>query len=123
MFVGDRLRARREAKNLTQGHIEQRTGLFRSYISRIENGHTIPSVDTLEKWARALDVPLYQLFYDGEEPPKLPHLPGRRTAGEIAFGSSKKEARFLQKFRRLLARIKKRDRQLLIHMAQKMARR
>lgn len=69
MLIGDRLRAIREAKKLFQGDIEERSGLKRSYVSRVENGHTIPSVETLEKLARALEVPLYQLFYEGEKPP------------------------------------------------------
>ncbi len=123
MLIGDRLRAFRDAKNLTQGDIETRTGLKRSYVSRVECGHTVPSVETLEKFARALKVPLYQSFYEGEKPPKLPHLPKRMTAEDIAFGSSKKEARFLEKFRLLLARLKERNQQLLLHLAQKMARR
>ncbi len=123
MLIGDRLRAFRETKRLTQGDIEKRTGLLRSYISRVENGHTVPSVETLEKWSRALEVPLYQLFYEGKEPPKLPHLPKRKTAAEIAFGSSRKEAAILTRFRRSLARMRKLDRQLLLYMAQKMARR
>jgi transcriptional regulator with XRE-family HTH domain len=61
MLIGDRLRALREQKHLSQGHIEKRTGLLRCYVSRVENGHTVPSVSTLEKWARALEVPLYQI--------------------------------------------------------------
>jgi len=69
------LRTLREKKELSQGDIEQRTGLKRSYVSRVENGHTVPSIDTLEKLARALEVPLYQLFYDGDLPPRLPSLP------------------------------------------------
>jgi transcriptional regulator with XRE-family HTH domain len=68
MVISDRLRELRESKNLSQGDIEKRTGLFRCYISRVENGHTVPSIETLEKLARALEVPLYQLFYDGENP-------------------------------------------------------
>ncbi len=75
MIIGDRLRALREEKKLSQGDIEKRTGLLRCYISRVENGHTVPAIETLEKLARALEVPLYQLFYDGEEPPQLPNLP------------------------------------------------
>ena len=67
MIIGDRLRTIREQKKLSQGDIEHRCGLLRCYISRVENGHTIPNVETLEKWARALEVPLYQLFYDGDE--------------------------------------------------------
>src|SRR5712692_1560493 len=123
MLLAHRLRAIREAKNFSQGDIEERSGLKRSYISRVENGHTIPSVDTLEKWVRALEVPLYQLFYVGEEPPKLPHLPKRKTAEEIGWGSSGKEARILNKLRRLLGRMNESKRRLLLHMAQKMARR
>ncbi|MHB8413230.1 MAG: helix-turn-helix domain-containing protein [Candidatus Acidiferrales bacterium] len=123
MIIGDRLRILREGKKLSQGDIEKRTGLLRCYISRVENGHTVPAVETLEKFARALGVPLYQLFYDGEEPPQLPNLPMRKAEGEIAWGSSGQDARVLPKFRRLLGRIEDGDRRLLLHMAQKMANR
>lgn len=123
MLIGERIRALREAKDLSQGDIEERCGLLRVYISRVENGHTIPSVETLERLARALDVPLYQLFYEGKERPKLPHLPKRKAADEITRGESRKEIHFWQKPRGLLARMKKPDRELLFHMAQKMARR
>ena len=123
MIICDRLRALRESKKLSQGDIEKRTGLLRCYISRVENGHTVPSIETLEKLARAMEVPLYQLFYDGEEPPELPKLPMRKTADDIAWGSKGKEARLLSRFRRLLARTKEPDRRLLLYMAQKMAHR
>ena len=123
MLIGDRMRAICEAKKLSQGDIETRTGLKRSHVSRVENGHTVPSIETLEKLARALEVPPYQLFYQGEEPPRLPRLPKRKTAEEIACGSTGKEARILEKFRRLLGRMDESKRQLLLHMAQKMARR
>ncbi len=123
MIIGDRLRALREEKKFSQGDIEKRTGLLRCYISRVENGHTVPAIETLEKMARALEIPLYQLFYDGEEPPELPNLPKRRTSDEIAWGSSGKDARLLNKFRRLLGRVDEGDRKLLLYMAQKMANR
>ncbi|HEX2711864.1 MAG TPA: helix-turn-helix transcriptional regulator [Candidatus Acidoferrales bacterium] len=123
MFIGERIRLLRETKKLSQGDIEQRCGLLRSYLSRVENGHTVPSVETLEKLARALEVPIYQLFYSGEEPPKLPNLPKRKTAAEVAWGSSKKEARFLDQFRRLLGRIDESDRRLLLYVAHRMANR
>jgi transcriptional regulator with XRE-family HTH domain len=122
MVIADRLRALREQKNLSQGDIEKRTGLLRCYISRVENGHTVPAIETLEKMARAMEVPLYQLFYDGEEPPKLPNIPRRRTGDDIAWGSSGKDARILNNFRRLLKRASESDRKLLLFMAQKMAR-
>ena len=72
--------------------------------------------------ARALEVPMYQLFYDGEEPPKLPNLPKRRSADDIAWGSTGKDARFLSKLRRLLGRMDEENRKLLLFMALKMAR-
>jgi transcriptional regulator with XRE-family HTH domain len=121
MIIGDRLRAIREEKNLSQGDIEKRTGLIRCYVSRVENGHTVPALDTIEKFARALEVPLYQLFYEGEQPPVLPHLPKRRTSDDIVWGSSRKEARLLTQFQRLLGRVNEKDRSLLLFLAQKMA--
>ena len=123
MIVGDRLRLLRETKKLSQGNIEKRTGLLRCYISRVENGHTVPAIETLEKLARALELPLYQLFYDGQEPPELPNLPKGKMADNIAWGSQGKEARLLSRFRRLLSRTKEPDRCLLLFMAQKMANR
>jgi transcriptional regulator with XRE-family HTH domain len=123
MIIGDRLREMREAKQLSQGDIEKRTGLLRCYISRVENGHTVPAIETLEKMARALEIPLYQLFYDGEEPPVLPNLPKRKSSGNDAWGSSGKNARYLNKLRRLMGKSDDNNRKLLLHMAQKMAHR
>jgi len=121
MIVGERLRALREERNFSQGEIEKRTGLLRCYISRVENGHTVPAVETLEKFARALEVPMYQLLYDGETPPQLPNL-RRKTARENGWGDSGRDARTLAKFRRLLSKAKEDDRLLLLSIAYKMAR-
>jgi transcriptional regulator with XRE-family HTH domain len=122
MIIGDRLRELREEKQLSQGDIEKRTGLLRCYISRVENGHTVPAIETMEKMARALEIPMYQLFYDGDEPPKVLNLPKRKT-DEDAWGSSGKDARFLNKLRRVLSKTDEEHRKLVFHMAQKMARR
>jgi transcriptional regulator with XRE-family HTH domain len=121
MIIGDRLRAIREQKKLSQGDIEHRCGLLRCYLSRVENGHTIPNIETLEKWARALEVPMYRLFYDGDQPPKLPNLPNRKTEADLLWGISGKEAQLLRIFRRFLSRMEESNRHLLLHMAQKMA--
>ena len=121
MIIGDRLRQLRERKNMSQGDIEKRTGLIRNYISRVENGHTIPSIETLEKMARALEVPMYQLFYDGEKPPELPNLVKRKSADDIAWGSRGKDARWLTKLRRLLSRMTEHDRQIVMFLVQKKA--
>jgi transcriptional regulator with XRE-family HTH domain len=122
MIIGERLQILRKQKGLSQGDIRQRTGLFRSYISRVENGHTVPSVETLEKMARALEVPLYQLFYDGEEPPKIPPLlKGKKDTSE-SWGESGKWASYLHRLRGFLGKMDLGDRQLLLLLATKMTR-
>ena len=121
MVISDRLRDLRESKNLSQGDIEKRTGLLRCYISRVENGHTVPAIETLEKLARALEVPLYQLFYDGEKPPQLPALLKRKTSDDIVWGSSGKNALYLHKLRKCLSKSAERDRKILLSVAQKLA--
>jgi transcriptional regulator with XRE-family HTH domain len=122
MIIGDRLRVLREDKKLSQGDVEKRTGLLRCYISRVENGHTVPAIETLEKMARAFEVPLYQLFYDGEEPPQLPNLLKRKSSDDDAWGSVGKDARYMNKLRRLLGKSDEDHRKLLMYMTQKMAR-
>src|SRR5216683_4845412 len=109
MLVGERLRELREQKKFSQGEIEKRTGLLRCYTSRVENGHTVPAVETLEKMARALEVPMYRLFYDGEEPPKVPEILNRRNADDSAWGSPGADADYLMKVRRLLGRMDEND--------------
>src|SRR5271168_4894844 len=121
MIIGERLRELREDKKMSQGDIEKRTGLLRCYISRVENGHTVPAIETLEKLARALEVPLYQLFYEGNEPPKLPNLLKRKTSDDIAWGSSGKHATYLHKLTKCLSKSAEPDRKLIMVMAQKMA--
>jgi transcriptional regulator with XRE-family HTH domain len=123
MIIGERLRALREEKKLSQGDIEKKTGLLRCYISRVENGHTVPAIETLEKMASALEIPMYKLFYDGEEPPKLPNLLKRKTADDILWGNSGKDARMLAIFCRQFGRMKEDDRGLVFFLAQKLARR
>ena len=121
MVIGDRLRALREAKSLSQGEIEKRTGLLRCYISRVENGHTVPAIATLEKLARAMEVPLYRLFYDGENLPKTGDFPKYRSEDDTTWGQSGKDSRVLNQFRKLLPQAHENDRELLLFMAQKMA--
>jgi len=122
MVISERLRAIREQKELSQGDIEERTGLKRCYVSRVENGHTIPSIETLEKMARALEIPMYQLFYDGEAPPEPPALPPGLSANSDAWGSSGEPAKFFQRLRQLLSRLSPDDRKLIMHMTFQMVR-
>jgi transcriptional regulator with XRE-family HTH domain len=74
MVVGERIKAIRESKKLSRGDVERLAGLLRCYTSRVENSHTVPNVETLEKYGRALEIPLHRLFYDGGEPPQKPKL-------------------------------------------------
>src|SRR3984957_8257156 len=108
VLIGERLRALREEKQLSQGDIQERTGLSRNYVSRVENGHTVPVVETLEKFARALEVPTYQLFYDGEKPPKFPNGLKRKSSKAI-WGDTGKDAHTASHS----------DRRLLLYMAQR----
>src|SRR5258708_36625728 len=103
MIVGERLRELREEKKLSQGDIEKATGLLRCYVSRVENGHTVPNVETLEKWAPALYMPLYKVMYEGNEPPKPRKHVGDDDKG--LWGCSKKEASNLSQFQRHLTKL------------------
>jgi transcriptional regulator with XRE-family HTH domain len=121
MIVGDRLRELREAKKLSQGDIEKRTGLLRCYISRVENGHTVPAIETLEKMARALELPLYHLMYDGDKVPEAPTAITSNRDKSQTWGVGGKDARYFQKMRRLLAKMNSDDRKLLLYTVQKLA--
>jgi|SRR5258708_7247070 len=119
MVIGNRLKELRESKQLSQGDIEKRTGLLRCYISRVENNHTVPAIETLEKMARSLEVPMYRLFYDGEVPAGLSKM---KPPKDDEFGSTSGDAVYLSKLRRLLAKMEPDDQNLLLHMAQKIGR-
>ena len=122
MSIGTRIPKIREEKKLSQGDLEERTGLLRCYISRVENGHTVPSLATLEKFALGLEVPLYLLVYDGDEPPVLPHLSKRQSMEELDTDQeSKEEMRFFEKLHRLISRTDKKHRRLLLSVAQEFA--
>jgi transcriptional regulator with XRE-family HTH domain len=122
MVIGTRLKKLREDRSLSQGDIEKRTGLLRCYISRVENGHTVPSLETLERLAAALEIPLFELFYEGDAEPALPNLSKRQSTEELVLDAEQeKELRFYEKVKRLLTKIDEKDRQLLLYMAQKLA--
>lgn len=123
MLIGQRIRQMREQKGFSQGDIEKSSGLLRCYISRVEHGHTVPSLDTLERFAAALDVPLYRLFYTGDNPPPTPNLSHRKTLEELADEDSNtgSEARFLIKLRALIDRMVDADREFLLDFAKKLA--
>jgi transcriptional regulator with XRE-family HTH domain len=123
MAIGTRLRSLREEKGLSQGDIEKSTGLLRCYISRIENGHTIPSLETLERFAGALDVPLHELFYAGDGEAPMPNLLRRKSLNELADepGEAGEEARFMLQFKGVLAQLGDVDRDVLLTLARKLA--
>ncbi len=116
LMIGERLRTIRESKNLSQGDIEQRTGMLRCYTSRVENGHTVPSLDTLAKYAQALEIPMYQLFYDGGAEPKK--IKGLNLGG----GSiSPRQQREIESIGRKFAKLKELDKGLVRLMIAKLA--
>lgn len=119
MWIGQKLREIREAKKISQVEIAKATGLVQPYVSRVENGHTIPGVETLEKWASALKIPLYQILYDGEEPPKPLKLSGNHQ-GEL-WGNSGRQLHDLKRLRGYLAKMGTQERELLMSLAGRMA--
>jgi transcriptional regulator with XRE-family HTH domain len=121
MVIGSRLKDLRESKELSQGDIEKRTGLLRCYISRVENGPTVPAIETLEKMARALEVPMYRLIHDGKAAASV--RKAEPTKDRTEWGSTGKEAGYLSQLRRLLGKMEPDDQKLLLHMAQKVAKR
>lgn len=62
--IGQRIRELRTKLGLSQGHIERSTGMHRAYISRVEHGHTVPSVESIVRFAAALGIPAYELFLE-----------------------------------------------------------
>lgn len=109
MNIGETIRNFRLQKGMSQGDIEKRTGLLRCYLSRVENGHTIPSLDTLAKIAAAMEINLAQFFEDrNENAASLPHL-------------SDEQVRFMNQIRRYSAGLNDSDRRLVLTMVKKMA--
>src|ERR1700720_281081 len=114
MIIGTRLKKLREDRNLSQGDIEKRTGLLRCYISRVENGHTVPALETLEKISRGLGVSLYQFFYvNDESPARKPHS----FDGTKDWASQGKGYRVFSKMCHVVRKISGKDRQILLSMA------
>jgi transcriptional regulator with XRE-family HTH domain len=110
MKIGTTIRGYRLQKGLSQGDIEKRTGLLRCYLSRVENGHTVPSLDTLAKIAGALELPLAQLFAEDTL--------GRQLQSQKL---SDDELRFLTQIRRYSTNLNDSDRKLLLAMVKKFA--
>ena len=111
MNIGETIRNFRLQKGMSQGDIEKRTGLLRCYLSRVENGHTIPSLDTLAKIAGAMELPLAQFFSDHA------HDNGARNLPQL----SDDEIRFLTQMRRYSSSLNDSDRKLVLAMVKKMA--
>lgn len=112
MNIGETIRNFRLQKGLSQGDIEKRTGLLRCYLSRVENGHTIPSLDTLAKIATAMDLPLAQFFADAAS-----DNGNSRSVPQL----SDDEVRFLTQIRRYSSNLNESDRKLVLAMVKKMA--
>jgi transcriptional regulator with XRE-family HTH domain len=110
MNIGTTIREYRLQKGMSQGDIEKRTGLLRCYLSRVENGHTVPSLDTLQKIARALDLQLSQFFAED--------LVSKEMSG---LNLNEEEIRFLTQIQRYSAQLSESDRRLLLAMVKKFA--
>ena len=119
--IGARIRALREQRQFSQGDVEKRSGLLRHYISRVENGRTMPEVDTLQKLARALGVPLHRLFHDEDHLTSGLRTGADNSGGEALSAGPDRDARFVKQFCRTLQSIDEAHRGLLLHIAKKLA--
>jgi transcriptional regulator with XRE-family HTH domain len=123
--LGKYLRMLRVQKGLTQGDIEKKTGLLRGHISRMENGHVTPMLDTLQRYADALQVPLYSIVYlsqwESVPPTEVSEAALRKVMEPPDEPASQSEAAFLRKLRRVSARLTEADRELILAMAEKFA--
>ena len=118
MVIGDRLKESREAKELSQGEIEKRTGLLRCYVSRVENNHTVPSVETLEKLAHALEIPMYQLFHSGTASPNVKKL---KLEDDDDWGVTGRDRAYITQLAKALSQMTPENRNLLFAMARKVS--
>jgi transcriptional regulator with XRE-family HTH domain len=117
MIIGERIKTLRESKKLSQGDLEKRTGLLRCYTSRVENGHTVPSLETLEKYARALEVPIHEIFFEGKgQPVKL-----KLTVPNNGNPRTRASDDELHKFAKHFSKMDNRQRKILMAMAQRLA--
>jgi transcriptional regulator with XRE-family HTH domain len=122
LSIGARIRQLREQRGLTQGDVEQKTGLMRCYISRVENGFKVPSLDTLEKFAAAFDLPLYRLFYIDSEPLSTGHAFRPSALRLLRIGREKgPRARFLRKLGNLWGHMGGPEQELLLDVASRLA--
>jgi len=111
MNIGDTIRRFRLKRGLSQGDIERRSGLLRCYLSRVENGHTTPSLDTLAKIASAMDTSVGELLASSSGEP------GSRMELQL----SEQESRFLNSVRRYSPNLNDSDKKLVLAMVKKMA--
>ena len=122
MAIGTRIRQLREEKRMSQGDIEEMTGLLRSYVSRVENGHIVPSLETLERFAAALGVPVYRFFYTGDDHSIGSNGSPRPQPPETAPGGSKeKAADFAVKLNRYADMVLEADRDVLLAVVKRLA--
>lgn len=123
MVLSERLRVIREQRKMTQGDIEKLTGLKRSYVSRLEHGRTVPSLATLEKFAGALQVPLYHFFYDGEKPPDRKSFPpALRNGSDNHAAGNGVPADFLLRMGNFVRSMNEPDRKILLQFVYQLVR-
>lgn len=65
--VGERIRAIRKMKGLTQQQLAELSGLDDAYIGSVERGERNFSIDTLEKIISGLNISPYDLFYNQDK--------------------------------------------------------
>jgi transcriptional regulator with XRE-family HTH domain len=119
--IGNRICAERKAKNLSQADLERRSGLARCRISWLEHGRAVPTIETLERIADALEIPAYRLLYDSDDPAQSVKCSNDAAANGNRKRNPKNGARLIREFRKHISRMREDDRNLLLFIARQMA--
>lgn len=114
LYIGTVIRNYRTGRGLSQGDIERRTGLLRCYLSRVENGHTVPSLETLAKIADAIGISLADFF-------PAPDTPEEREARRLAEELTEEELWILTELKRCTDGLAESDKELVLALIRRVA--
>ena len=91
--IGSQVRALRMAAGASGGGLAQSSGISASMLSRIERGLVSPSVETLERIAHGLGVPVSRFFGDQPSRTDFSHVPSGKGIRRYTRGPHTPPAR------------------------------
>jgi transcriptional regulator with XRE-family HTH domain len=86
--LGKEVRRWRTSRGLTLAAVSAASGLNLGYLSQIETGKALPSIDALLSIAEALEVPPAWLFLDSTPAPRVVRAADRPRVSSIPLGEA-----------------------------------